>query len=150
MTPFARYKRDFSNIHVFFTPQAQAAWDFFLSAQNSMNITGDFVEIGVLRGKSAILGALYLRPDETAVLVDINDPVDTEQMIKGLEGPKIAKFVGKSCDFTRSQTFKDITQVRWFHIDGDHSGFSTSTDLEIAAQMIVPKGLLCVDDFLSP
>ena len=147
---FDRYKRDFSSIEGFFTEEAQAVWDFLFSEQAIMNVAGDFVEIGVYRGKSAILGSLYLRPDETAVLVDINDPVNAEKIILSLRGPKVAKFVGKSREFPRSQLFRDIYPVRWFHIDGDHSGFSTTTDLEIAAHMLGEQGLICVDDFFNP
>lgn len=147
---FERYQQNFATVEGFFRPEAQAAWDFFLSAQNAMNVTGDFVEIGVWKGKSAILGALYLRSDETATLVDIHDPIDAERMIASLKVPKVLKFVGESREFPYSQSFKETSLVRWFHIDGDHSGFSTTADLEIASRMLATRGLICVDDFFNP
>lgn len=62
----------------------------FLVVQATMSVLGrgDFVEVGI--ETSSILGAFYLLPfyllpDETIVLVNINETIDAKQMLKSLE-----------------------------------------------------------------
>ena len=150
MSQLERYQREFAEIEGWFLPEAQAAWDFLLLQQAAMGVRGDFIEIGVWQGKSALLGALHLRSDETAILVDIQELRDVEERIKSLAGPRVSSFVGKSSEFRRSRLFQEVSHCRWFHIEGDHSGFSTATDLEIAAHVVGDRGVICVDDFFSP
>jgi hypothetical protein len=57
-------------------------WDFFFGAQVRQGISGDLLEIGVYKGRSAVLGALYMRPEERAFFVDISLPKDTQSLIK--------------------------------------------------------------------
>lgn len=146
---FQYYQENFENIEGFFIKEAQGIWDFFLSIQQQMNVSGDLIEIGVYKGKSAILGSLYLEENEKIILIDINNIRETEEMIHSIKELQVEKFIGKSSEFVRSEVFKNTSNVRWFHIDGDHSGFSTTTDLEIAAQIVRERGLICVDDFFN-
>ena len=39
---------------------------------------------------------------------------------------------------------------RWIHIDGEHSGPAVRNDLAIAAALIAPGGIICLDDFFTP
>ena len=39
--------------------------------------------------------------------------------------------------------------LRWIHIDGEHTGYTTRADLDTAAALISKNGLICVDDFFS-
>jgi hypothetical protein len=54
-------------------PQTTAIWDFLLTQQRNLGVMGDFLEIGVFKGKSALLAALYLQLGELALLVDVNE-----------------------------------------------------------------------------
>jgi hypothetical protein len=46
--------------------------------------------------------------------------------------------------------FTGIGDFRWIHIDGQHTATAVSNDLGIAGRLLAPKGLVTVDDFLSP
>jgi hypothetical protein len=147
---FQRYRSEFSGLHGFFEDEAQATWDFLLTQQHAMNIKGGFVEIGVWKGKSALLGALHLNPAEPVILVDIGNIDPVVDKIRSLDGPDPKTFIGRSHQFRFSEQFKSHAgSIRWFHIDGDHSGFSTWNDLRIAADMISFEGIICVDDFFN-
>jgi hypothetical protein len=134
-----RYRREFGEVEGFFEPEVQAAWDFLLTNQMTMGVRGDFIEIGVWKGKSALVGALHLRSDETAVLVDKHEVDQMANRIRSLEGPKVSSFAGKSSDFRRSKVFRELSASRWFHVHVDHSGFSTAIDLEMAAQITADR-----------
>jgi hypothetical protein len=151
-SPLNIYKEKFGNVHGFFTEQAIAIWDFFLTLQCKAGITGNFLEIGVLRGKSAYLGAVHLRPNERCILLDINDISDVHVRIEALGIKTI-----RTTAFLRTDNPKLATEiaayegtVRWFHIDGDHSGYATANDLRLAAHLLGNRGIICVDDFLNP
>lgn len=145
---YARYVRECDDVPGFFSRAAQLAWDFLLTAQSDMKIGGDFVEIGVYRGKSALLGAMYFKAPEVAILIDVSDVSATVERVASMGGPPTKAFVGRSNQFRHCETFRaHAGNVRFFHIDGDHSGFSTLNDLNVAADMISNRGIICVDDF---
>ena len=101
-----------------------------LALQKQWGIAGNFLEIGVYEGKSAYLGALHLRPDESCILVDINDLAEVKA---GIEKLGIAAVCAQGYRSDNPRSMKSIAAyqgtVRWFHIDGDHSGFATAEDL---------------------
>ena len=101
-----QYKCAFPDVHGFFVEEAQAVWDFLLSQQNAMGIRGDYVEIGVFHGKSALLGAMYFDASETAILVDINDIAATVERVRtfGKVVPKF--FIGRSYQFRFIDLFR--------------------------------------------
>jgi hypothetical protein len=145
-----QYASRYDAVEGFMTPETTVIWDFLLTMQRQMNVTGDFLEIGVFKGKSALLGALYLQHGELALLVDKNE-MDGVQKEIGRLSVKSRIFQGKSSELRMSEQFNDrISKVRWFHIDGDHSGYSTYHDLCLAEQFISDLGIICVDDFCNP
>jgi len=144
------YATTYGGIEGFMMPETTVIWDFLFTMQRKMNVTGDFLEIGVFKGKSALLGALYLQRGELALLVDINDLRTVRDEISRLS-VRSQVFQGKSSALKTSERFNDrIGKVRWFHIDGDHSGYSTYHDLCLAEQFISGLGIICVDDFCNP
>jgi hypothetical protein len=40
--------------------------------------------------------------------------------------------------------------VRWFHIDGEHTGTAVYRELELANRIVNPDGIVVIDDFFSP
>ena len=40
--------------------------------------------------------------------------------------------------------------VRWFHIDGEHTGTAVPRELEFANQIVNAQGIVVIDDFFSP
>jgi len=144
------YHRNYGDVPGFFGPESQAIWDFFLRAQVDLGVIGDFLEIGVYKGKSAILAALHLRQDEDAVLVDCCPVPETRAV---LERVRPGANVYLECQSIEAPFNSEITaragRFRWCHVDGDHTGYSTMHDIELCASVLSPKGVLVVDDFFN-
>ena len=145
-----QYANTYGALEGFIMPQTTAIWDFLLTQQRNLGIVGDFLEIGVLKGKSALLAALYLQLGELALLVDVNEMDSVRDEIARLSIESRA-FRGKSSALKMSEQFSDrVGKVRWVHIDGGHSGYSTYNDLCLAEEFISDLGIICADDFFNP
>jgi Methyltransferase domain len=143
------YLLTFPDIPGFFSIEAMATWSFFLKAQTDLDITGDFFEIGVYKGRSAVLGALHLRPEEWCVLVDINPVPETIAMLESVRSKHNRFLHCYSTTLRQTEATEHFGKCRWVHVDGDHKGVSVSNDLDLAADLITEKGIICVDDFFS-
>ncbi len=145
-----RYKREFADLDGFFMPLAMATWDFLFAAQKEHNIGGGMLEIGVFQGKSALLSALYLAPDEPGFFLDLHKiPAAQEQI--SLVKPENAHFLTmNSVNALRDPGLAgNRGALRWIHIDGEHTGYATAVDLSTAAYLLSADGIICVDDFFS-
>lgn len=146
-----KYLATFATVPGYFTKEAMIAWDFFLSTQNRYPITGHFLEIGVLEGKSALLAALHLKQEEQAVLVDINPCEAAIARLTKIK-PDGVKFVQKySHEIKRDVIVSSLAGTfRFIHVDGDHSGFNVFADLALASSLLKENGVICMDDFFNP
>ena len=70
MKRFDEYMKHFSDVEGWFQTPAIAIWDSLLSYQQERNISGNLLEIGVWKGKSAALAALHCQSDDACVFVD--------------------------------------------------------------------------------
>jgi hypothetical protein len=70
MNHFDRYMQHFSEVEGWFQTPAIAIWDSLLSYQHERKISGNMLEIGVWKGKSAALVALHCQSDDACVFVD--------------------------------------------------------------------------------
>jgi hypothetical protein len=70
MKCFDEYMKHFSDIEGWFQTPAIAIWDSLLSYQQERQISGNLLEIGVWKGKSAALAALHCQSDDACVFVD--------------------------------------------------------------------------------
>lgn len=125
-------------------------WDFLFRAQTRLGIRGDFFEIGVDKGRSAVFGALYLLPEEWCVLLDMNRMTDAEEMIGTFRAEK-NKYLCCLSNFARDlPTVREhFGTCRWVHIDAEHTGVRVAGDLALAADLIGESGIICLDDFFS-
>lgn len=146
----ARYRSSFPDILGWFDEDAMFAWDFLLGSQTRAGVQGDFFEIGVYKGRSAVLGALHVRPEDWCVLLDKNPVPEAAAMIESFR-PGNNKCI--CCHSTAARGDARVREhfhrCRWVHIDGDHKGMSVTNDLELAADLIHENGIICVDDFFS-
>lgn len=145
-----RYKQGFADVDGFFMPLAMATWDFLFNAQQELGVTGGMLEIGVFQGKSATLSALYMAPNEDAFFLDLHKVPAAEERILSAK-PENAHFLTmNSANALRDQRLaKARGTLRWVHIDGEHTGYATATDLATAAHLLSDNGVICVDDFFS-
>jgi hypothetical protein len=149
-TTLGEYLAQFSEIPGWFTLESMAVWDFLLQLQVHMDVTGDFFEIGVYKGKSAVLGAHYLRPEEWCVLVDINPVHEAQAMIESFRSARNAFICAPSSDVGASAPVRArFGRCRWVHVDGEHSASGVANDLALAARLLNKEGIICVDDFFN-
>jgi hypothetical protein len=151
LLPFHRYRAELRGIGGWFKDGAIATWDCLLAWQTASGVHGNLMEIGVLKGKSAALMALHARPHETCVFVD---PVLRQEAIDVVEAMRPANnawWREMSQDLRGDDRLLPLAGTcRWVHIDGDHSGPGVANDLEMAAGLLSPEGVICLDDFMSP
>jgi hypothetical protein len=145
-----RYRSSFPDIPGWFMEEAIFAWDFLLGSQTRAGVQGDFFEIGVYKGRSAVLGALHVRPEDWCVLVDINPMPEAAAMI-GSFRPRNNKYICCTSTAARddARVGEHFHRCRWVHVDGDHKAISVANDLALAAELIQEDGIICVDDFFS-
>jgi hypothetical protein len=138
-------------VHGWFMDQAAAVWDCLLCHQEANNLRGNLLEIGVHKGKSALLSAMHARRDEQQFLVD---PVPLDEAVS---------LIRTSCPDVQLRTlqqpsrlikrepfnFELASSFRWIHIDGSHTGQDVTVDLEIAHQLLADDGILTLDDFFE-
>lgn len=147
---YLKIKPTLDNIHGWCLPEALAAWDAFLSFQKSMNIIGNYLEIGVWKGKTAALMLNHLIPEEKLYLVDIN--IQSAELEKNL---KLIKSSQDNIIFHEASSWglehKDFpsSSFKWIHIDGKHTGEAVYNDLKAADKFLSHDGIVCLDDFFE-
>jgi predicted O-methyltransferase YrrM len=147
---YNRYRARFQEVEGWTVEGAMVTWDVLLSHQDASGVTGDLLEIGVLNGKSALLMALHAAGNETMLLVDpalrreaidlVSDAHPSPNVTLSLRSDEIAELPE-----IRSRR----GQLRWIHVDGEHSGRAVRNDLAIAAGLLAPRGVICLDDFFT-
>lgn len=135
----------------FFTNVSAALWDSLLCFQDKHFITGDMLEIGVYKGRSALMSALHLRIAEKFLLIDGTPYIQEaenalEPILKGR-----GVYIQKMSYELRIESFSEIRhKCRWVHIDGEHTGRAVINDLEFCEQILSNEGILILDDFFNP
>lgn len=145
-----RYNREFGGVDGFFMPLAMATWDFIFSTQARHNIAGGMLEIGVLKGKSAVLAAMYMAPEEPAFFLDLHKTPDARKIISSVKSENVHHLQMNSVNALRDPGLAAHKgALRWVHIDGEHTGYATAADLLTASHLLSEDGVICVDDFFS-
>ena len=103
---------------------------------------GDLFEIGVWRGRSASVLASYCKDDEILYLCDLQvDEPAVQHGIRGRRGerPQHRADVGAVQRPAGQLDLRAMHQtVRWFHIDGEHTGSAVYRELELANRIVTP------------
>ena len=154
---FIKRQASLFNMNGWFSPASHGLFSFFLDFQNKNNITGNMGEIGVWEGKSASIICNYCKNEESVVLID---PIISQNKEKILANIKtITTNIPKKlflCN-TISEKFglleKELhleKSLRFFHIDGCHTGTNVYSDLELADKLLANDAVLVVDDYFNP
>ena len=130
--------------------------------QSELGISGHIAEIGTFEGRFFVAMALGLAPGEKALGIDTFDWPNAGLYDRFVGhcarlGVPRESYVAMKAS-TRDLKPKDISdalgasdaKVRFWHIDGDHAPSSLLVDLDLAASVLHPKGILCLDDMLHP
>jgi hypothetical protein len=129
------------------TPFSMAAMDALMAFQQQRGISGDAVEMGVYRGKSAIVIGRRLNVGETLRLYDIEDYLDHGKLAR----------TGATVDFNLRNTSKLFwwnlrkhkKSVRICHIDSSHTFDATMHEMALADYMLSDDGILILDDYTN-
>ena len=131
-----------------------------LKLQSEMGISGPIAEIGTFEGRFFIALAHALKPGEIALGIDLFDWPNPE-VIDRFEANCLKHGIDPARKVTwktDSRTMKpdDIIakvggkKLRFFHIDGEHSRDALTRDLDRGAAVMMPEGLIVLDDMLHP
>ena len=148
---FTRYHKLQKDFEGLFSDQSAALFDSFLQFQTQSNISGDFLEIGVYKGRSALMSSLHLRDNEAFYLVDLSYYLlETQDRLAPILGNR-GKFYQKSSKLlTREDLNISKHSIRWIHIDGEHTGNAVWNDLSLCEPLLTDEGILILDDFFNP
>ncbi|WP_328873419.1 class I SAM-dependent methyltransferase [Streptomyces sp. NBC_00287] len=144
----------------------QTLFTWFLQRQEALDQKGDLLELGAYMGKSAILLGRHLRPGETFTVCDLfeNDAPDGANQA---ETSKSYASLTRQAFERNYLAFHDalprviqgpssvITQevspgtCRFVHIDASHLYEHVYDDIGAAQDLLVPEGIVVLDDFRS-
>jgi hypothetical protein len=144
----------------------QALFHWFLSEQTAAGRTGDLAEIGVYKGKSAILVGEHLQEGEAFTVVDLfedpsDDPQNEAEKQKAYPGLTQRIFEANYLRFHAelptvicgdSRSIVERARIgghRFVHIDGSHLYEHVSADLASARLLLGEAGVVAVDDYRS-
>jgi len=151
ITPLDRFQRSFADVPGWFQMPAICIWDSLLAFQSRSMVRGNFLEIGVWMGRSALLSTLHSSDDEECVFVDPL-PMDEARA-------KLATIRDSGLHFLLTTSRRLLPEMlpasvppsyRWIHIDGEHTGIAVEHDLALASSLLGERGIIVVDDFFSP
>jgi predicted O-methyltransferase YrrM len=132
--------------------------------QNSNNITGSIMEIGVFYGRSFALLAKFLDPS-TAVaiacdLFDIDRTADGDSLQlrsfksllqkEGISESSVHILQMDSMQLKPDNILSLAKAIRLFSIDGSHEENHVRSDAELAFKVLSDDGIIVFDDFFNP
>ena len=157
------YLDAFPSIQGFFTIDAALMFMAYTELIRADGIAGDVLEIGVHHGLSAIAVGSLAGPGRRFVAVDLFDELQDHNQSRSGAGNRAA-FWGNMQRFFEDLEFLKVfachsselkpeelgAQFSFCHIDGGHSPEETYKDLELCARILMPGGLVALDDYFNP
>jgi hypothetical protein len=157
-----RYRAAFWTIPGFFSFDAALLFMACNQLIKASGVAGDVLEIGVHHGLSAIALAALRGPSRRLVVIDLFEHLQAQNVSASGAGSEEAFLVNIRNfydDVGFLQTIvgasaavrpNDLGQSFSFcHVDGGHSSAETYQDLHLCAQILLPGGLLAVDDYFN-
>ncbi|KAB7766662.1 class I SAM-dependent methyltransferase [Xanthomonas maliensis] len=130
-----------------------------LRGQAGSHWGGHVAEIGAFEGRFLIALLSALQAGERAVAIDrydwpdihVNVRLDQRLRLFGLRD-RVDIVCGDSRTMTPEMIAPNQAQAgfRFFHVDGDHQRASLVQDMQLAFACMLPYGVVCLDDMLSP
>jgi hypothetical protein len=131
-------------------PLSIALFEAFLQFQKAEGITGNCIEFGVYRGRSASIILSHLGPQDRAVLVDVADYPQLDRLSAVSTAYDFVK--GKSESLTTDPRIAGFVAqgVRFSHHDASHSYVNVTAEMTLMEPHIGPRGLMVLDDYGNP
>lgn len=143
------------------SPTTAAMIACLLVQQSREGVTGDVCEIGVHHGKLFLVLAAAMQARERAVAVDVFDDQDKNIDASGrgnrgifernaaLHAPDALVEIVQESSLDLAGLGFGARRFRFMSIDGGHSEAVTANDLRLAEGVMLPGGLVALDDILS-
>lgn len=157
------YFDGFGLIQGYFSPDAALAFFAYANLARTETGEGDALEIGVHHGLSAIAVAAVRAPARRFLAIDLFESGQTLNRSHSGAGARDV-FVENMRRFHPDLTFLDVFEgasssldaarlgrnFSFCHVDGGHSAEETYGDLDLCAKVLLPGGLLALDDYFNP
>lgn len=140
------FNKKLNNVNGWFSASDQYLFDFLLIMQNQLNITGNLLEIGLWEGKSLFKILNYCRHNE--ILFGLDSNVKYDKLQSNYENFNNISSLRLIQDFSHNiKKYKDINNIRFCHIDGDHTGAIAYNDIIGTSNYVNDDAILVLDDF---
>lgn len=128
-----------------------AVWTYLLGSQTAAGIGGDLLEIGVWHGYTGALMARMAAPGETLGLIDIFMKPETYSptivRFAGELGGRLQPWEASTFDLRRrGESLSPLGDLRFVHIDGEHSYEAIENDFLLIASKLADYGVVVFDD----
>ncbi|MBY5330579.1 class I SAM-dependent methyltransferase [Rhizobium leguminosarum] len=132
------------------SPFSMAAMDSLLSLQTTNpEISGNVVEFGTYKGRSAAIIAPRVRPSEKFVLVDIADYLEVEK-IRAIN-PAMEFVLCRSEEFrSHYPEYRQLRKnCRFIHVDSSHAYRTTFHEMKLCNELLSAGGIAVFDDYTN-
>lgn len=143
-------------------------FDWLLAHQRAQGIAGDLLELGVYKGKSAILIGFHAADGQRFTVCDLFDageaPDDSTATEMRVYYPTLTRQVFEANYLRFHRRLPTVIQspssaitahvpersCRFVHIDASHLYHHVRADIAAARQLLTEDGIVCLDDYRSP
>ncbi|MFG2313823.1 class I SAM-dependent methyltransferase [Streptomyces tendae] len=160
------YPGELNDVPGWFWPLDQVLFSWFLERQERLDTRGDLLELGAYLGKSAILLGHRLRDGETLTVCDLfgAEPPDAANRAEAAKSySSLTRQAFERNYLAFHPTLPTIIQApssavvdevppgtcRFVHIDASHLYEHVEGDIGAAKELLVPDGIVVLDDFRS-
>lgn len=153
----------FDRIEGWFSPDAALMFMAYNDVTAAHGVAGDVLEIGVHHGLSTLALAAMRRDGAELVAIDLFDELQAKNVSSSGSGSRayfernMRAFFGDigfvRCIAAGSNTIAPADLGRRFsfcHVDGGHTARETYDDLDLCSRILLPGGLLALDDYFNP
>jgi hypothetical protein len=157
------YFEAFDRIEGWLSPDAALMFMAYHELISAQGIAGDVLEIGVHHGLSALALAAMRGDAARLVAVDLFDELQAHNVSESGSGcherfmRHMHEFFGDTafveCIAAPSGTLSPDDLGSGFsfcHVDGGHTAAETYHDLDLCSRILLPGGLLAIDDYFNP
>ncbi|MFJ4976033.1 class I SAM-dependent methyltransferase [Streptomyces coeruleorubidus] len=160
------YPGELADVPGWFPPLDQMLFTWFLERQQKQGMRGDLLELGVYMGKSAILLGHHLQDGEQFTVCDLFEGDAPDEANKAESTKSYASLTQQA--FERNYlSFHDTLPTviaapssvvsekvapdtcRFVHVDASHLYEHVYGDIGAAHDILVPEGIVVLDDFRS-
>lgn len=160
---FDAYFAAFDRIEGWFSRDAALMFMAYNEVVTSHGVAGDVLEIGVHHGLSTLALAAMRHEGAQLVAIDLFDELQAKNVSGSGSGSRaqfernMRAFFGDigfvRCVPAASSTLDARELGRRFsfcHVDGGHTASETYGDLDLCSRILLPGGLLALDDYFNP